>query len=165
VGETPEELRRFAIELRQAAEKRRARIAELEAEVEQLRKEAKASDILAATHEAWARALEEGRLPTAPNSGSLGADMQLLKIKFSRGAAIAKGRIEHPTKFQRALAKRGMSLPEWARARGKKVEKVKTWVKEGEAGRRIPRDEAEAIAKEFPDVPAVDSSWPKGIKD
>ena len=97
-------------------------------------------------------------------SGTLGTQMSTVDVSW--GAAIAKARRKAKWPFQRALDKAGKSLPEWARERGANVENAKSWLKQpGKGGRPVPRDWAKTIAKEFPSVPAVDKSWPNGIRD
>jgi hypothetical protein len=87
----------------------------------------------------------------------------------SRGAAIAAGKRKSNHPWPRALASAGLSVPEWARAQEKPkldAEVARSWLKApGKGGRTIPRVWAERIAREFPDVPAVDASWPNGIRD
>lgn len=101
-------------------------------------------------------------LHPSTESGTLGT-MQLEK---SWGAAIAAAKRKPRWPFARALDKAGISLPEWARARGAKVENVKSWLKNpGKGGRPVPRLWADRIAKEFPSVRAVPESWPNGIRD
>jgi hypothetical protein len=73
--------------------------------------------------------------------------------------------------FRRALMKRQMMVPDWARRQRNppvSVETVKNWLKPARK-RPIPEFWAKKIEAEFRDehgrseVPAVDSSWPHGI--
>lgn len=97
----------------------------------------------------------------------------------SAGAKKAWAKIKDALPFQVALYRRGLSLPEWARAQRKpslSVHTAKSWLKrKGRGGNRIPREWAERIAREFgevdaqgnlvsSEVPAVDASWPCGIR-
>lgn len=93
----------------------------------------------------------------------------------SAGANISAAKTKARLPFQRALIKRNLSLPEWARAQRKprlEVETAKSWVKKkGAGGRPCPRFWADRIAAEFVDaegkseVPAVKASWPSGIRE
>lgn len=90
----------------------------------------------------------------------------------SRGAAVAAAKAKSLWPLRRALTRRNLSVPEWAKIHGYKVEVVKSWLKAPESGgRRIPRPIAEAVEREFvaddgkSEVPAVAASWPAGIKD
>jgi len=116
------------------------------------------------------RRLTPGWLPSEPKSRKLGTmDAQ----ESNRGASVAAARTKDPLPFQLALFGRNSSVPQWAEAKGLEVEKVKSWVKRPKkGGRRIPREWALKIAREFVDpvtgqtlVPADESSWPSGIKD
>lgn len=76
--------------------------------------------------------------------------------------------------FRQALSKRGLSVPDWARRQVKPpigVETAKSWLKTRGRPRPCPEFWANRIAEEFYDkktdaseVPAVDASWPHGIK-
>lgn len=92
------------------------------------------------------------------------------------GANISAAKTKGRWPFQRALIKRNLSLPEWARAQKKphviEVETAKSWLKKSEkGGRKIPRSWADRIELEFRDekgrseVPATNASWPSGIAE
>lgn len=66
---------------------------------------------------------------------------------------------KHP--FAVALAERGSSVAEWARAHKLSRETVQFWV--AAKGRKIPRAYAEAIEKEL-GVPATAAVWKNGIR-
>ena len=93
----------------------------------------------------------------------------------SAGANISAAKSKARLPFQRALIKRNLSLPEWARAQRKpplEVETAKAWLKKTANGRRrIPRSWADRIEAEFldekkrPEVPATLASWPNGIAE
>jgi hypothetical protein len=75
---------------------------------------------------------------------------------------------KHP--FPRALEAAGMTVSAWALKHGHDRARVKSWFAEGDGGRRIPRDVAEAIEKEMgvdakkrPLVPATLATWKNGI--
>lgn len=145
---------------------RAARITELRAQIETMRAELirlareTAADVAGLTGEERAAFIG---LHSSTEPGTLGTQMQVEK---SWGAAIAAAKRKPKWPFARALDKAGISLPEWARLRGAKVENVKSWLKNpGKGGRPVPRVWAERIAKEFPKVPANPESWPNGIRD
>lgn len=94
----------------------------------------------------------------------------------SAGANISAAKTKGRWPFQRALIKRNLSLPEWARAQKKpnliEVETAKSWLKKpSKGGRKCPREWADRIEAEFKDergkseVPAVNASWPSGIRE
>jgi len=127
------------------------------------------------------RGLAEGgsgtrRLSSTVKKGTLGVP-KMEAQSASRGAKVSIARTESTWPFRQALHKRNLSLPEWARApeqrkRGLTVEAAKSWLKApSHGGRPCPRVWAERIAGEFLDsdtnaseVPAVDASWPNGIR-
>lgn len=168
---TPAEYRAQAASLRESAAEFRQRAEQLRAEAAEWEMRAVAALNLAAVQEAMARMAEEGALPSGSEPGTVGN--MLLRVQTgSRGAAISATMAKNGTAFQRALAMFGLSMPEWAESHGKKPNTVKSWVKHpSRGGRPIPREYAEAIAKEFVDprtgeslVPAVDTVWPNGIR-
>lgn len=87
----------------------------------------------------------------------------------SRGANISAAKTVNPWPWQKALQTRGLSIPEWVLAKGKKgprLETARSWVKaKGRGGRAIPALWAERLAEEFED-PALllPESWPCGIR-
>lgn len=90
----------------------------------------------------------------------------------SRAAKISatkSARRKRDLPFQKALQLAGKSVKEWADEQKDPPlddERARSWMKKpGRSGRAIPRAWADRIAKEFPSVPAVDESWPNGIKD
>jgi hypothetical protein len=103
----------------------------------------------------------------------MGTDMEANSPSPGANISAAKTKSRHP--FQRALIKRNLSLPEWARAQKKhpiEVETAKSWLKKPDkGGRKISRAWADRIEKEFkdekgrPEVPAVNASWPSGIRE
>jgi len=134
----------------------------------------------------WAREADEmdavsggsgtRRLSSTVKKGTLGVP-KMEAQSASRGAKVSIARTESTWPFRQALHKRNLSLPEWARApeqrkRGLTVEAAKSWLKApSHGGRPCPRVWAERIAGEFLDsdtnvseVPAVDASWPNGIR-
>lgn len=107
------------------------------------------------------------RLQGSAGLGTMGS-MEI--VAPSQGGAVSAGKTKEPTLFQKALHKRGMSLPEWVATKKKfhlKPEKAKSWVKKpGKGGRPVPRDWASRIAAEFGDPDLLDpESWPNGIRD
>lgn len=113
-------------------------------------------------------------LTATGHKGTVGTAMEA--VEPSRGAAIAVAKRKTKWPFPSALAARGLSLPEWARAQRKpalSTEVAKSWLKApGRGGRPVPRFWAERIAAEFSTaggaaslVPAVNDSWPNGIRD
>jgi hypothetical protein len=91
------------------------------------------------------------------------------KSRAAKISASKAGRLKTSLPWQRALQLEGITAQEWA-ARQKAPplggEKARSWMKKpGRGGHAIPRFWAERIAKEYPDVPAVDASWPSGIRD
>lgn len=90
----------------------------------------------------------------------------------SRAAKISatkSARRKRDLPFQKALQLAGKSVKEWADEQKDPPlddERARSWMKKpGRSGRAIPRAWADRIAKEFPSVPAIDESWPNGIKD
>lgn len=126
-----------------------------------------------------AAAGDEG-LKSIPTEDTVGISKMEAQATASAGAKKAWAKIQDALPFQVALFRRGMSLPEWARKQrrppisstpARSVETAKSWVKKrGHGGNRIPEEWAARIAKQFVDekgrseVPAVDASWPCGIR-
>lgn len=92
------------------------------------------------------------------------------------GARISASNTKHHWPFSVALHGKGLSPPAWARRqRNPRVSEAKvcSWLKSEYAhrGRQVPRYWADCIAAEFATedggslVPAVDASWPCGIKE
>lgn len=110
--------------------------------------------------------LSAERLPGEAVMGTMGSVNQ---VSLSQGGAVSAGKTKTPTRFQKALHKRGMSLPEWASTKKKfrlNPETAKGWVKRpGKGGRPIPREWADRIAREFGDPALLDpDNWPNGIR-
>lgn len=91
-----------------------------------------------------------------------------------RGASLSAARTIHHWPFSAALQAQGSFPAEWAERQRRPpvaTEVVRAWLKgKGKGGRRVPQFWAERIAAEFKDdrghsiVPALDSSWPCGVK-
>lgn len=84
-----------------------------------------------------------------------------------------KSRVVLKSRFRSALAKRGLTVPDWARAQTDPplaVETAKSWLRvKTPRPRPCPEFWAKKIEREFmtdgvSEVPAVDSSWPHGVK-
>lgn len=117
-------------------------------------------------------AAELERLSGASEVGTVGT--MHVQPDRSRGAAISAGKAQNSRQWplRKALTRRGLSVPEWARQTKRNVNVAKSWLKApGSGGRPIPRAEADAIATEFAgsrgksEVPAVNASWPCGIRE
>lgn len=153
-------------QLRQMADEADAQAAQLAAQATVLRKQAVEFRRLAAAG--------DERLRSIYPKDTLG--MKNMEARTpSPGAKKAWAKIQHYWPLQLALKRRGLSLPEWARAQRRpslSVETAKAWLKKrGHGGNRCPEDWALRVAAEFIDpatgvseVPAVDESWPCGIR-
>lgn len=127
----------------------------------------------AEAYEALAGVKERGLTGTYPEGTVDRTQMQASSP--SAGANISAAKSKDRLPFQRALIKRNLSLPEWARAQRRpavEVETAKSWVKRSAKGaRKVPRSWADRIAIEFVDdngrseVPATLASWPNGIDE
>lgn len=117
--------------------------------------------------------MEEAGLRAIGTKGTLGTtDMEAKSPSPGANIAAAKTKARYP--FQRALIKRNLSVPEYARAQKKpplEEETARSWVKKkGKGGRKVPGLWAKKIEAEFLDengkseVPARDASWPCGIR-
>jgi hypothetical protein len=154
---TPKELRALADTADDEAAKLAAQAATLRDQARKLRQLADAVDPLRSIH-------PKGNVE----------DTQMEAATPSAGAKKSRAKTRYHWPLQVALQKRNLSLPEWARAQRKprlEVEKAKTWLKpHGKGGNRCPEEWARRIAAEFvgtdgeSEVPAVDASWPCGIR-
>ncbi len=114
-----------------------------------------------------------GPLQNMSHEGTLGTN-PMESNSPSAGANISAAKTKTRLPFTLALHKRNLSLPEWARAQRKpgiEEETARAWCKApGKGGRKIPREWAERIEKEFVDengkteVPANKRSWPNDIR-
>ncbi|MEP6652068.1 MAG: hypothetical protein ABJA82_01850 [Myxococcales bacterium] len=73
--------------------------------------------------------------------------------------------------FPRTLKAHGSDVEKWAREKGLPIKRVRSWFASGDGARRIPRDIAESIEREFgadqagvPVLPATLFTWPNGIR-
>lgn len=103
-------------------------------------------------------------IPTPMEAQTIIAPGRATKISASK-----VGRFKKTLPFYMALQAANKTEASWA-AEQKKPEvgvgKVRSWMKRpGHGGNAIPRFWANRIAAEFPSVPAVDASWPSGIRD
>jgi hypothetical protein len=107
---------------------------------------------------------DNGTNEPTPMEAQVAIQSRAAKISGAKAA-----RLKTSLPWQKALQLVGLSAQEWAAKQQKPPlggEKARSWMKRpGRGGRPIPRFWAERIAKEFPDVPAVDASWPSGIRD
>lgn len=107
------------------------------------------------------------RLQEGAAIGTMGS---METVAPSPGGAVSAGKTKFPTPFQKALHKRGLSLPGWVVTKKKfhlKLETAKGWVKRpGKGGRPVPRLWADRIAAEFGEPTLADpDNWPNGIRD
>ena len=96
------------------------------------------------------------------------------RLSLQINARVSAGKVQQDLPFYAALHLRELSPPAWARQQRRprvSVETVRNWLKApGRGGRKIPEFWAKRIAAEFVDrsghsmVPAVDASWPSGIR-
>lgn len=126
---------------------------------------------MADTYERWAKRMERGEvsidltLPEEPHHNRTEMQALVPLIRYRRGRPSAS---KHA--FVLALEEREGSIAAWAEDNGLTRERVKGWVAKGAASRRIPREWAEKIEREFTPkgskksaVPATLATWPQGI--
>ena len=115
-----------------------------------------------------ADALEEAAAKFEAAEGLPGQDkvrtvhrMEMRTLSKPRGPG-RPSESDHP--FVLALAKKGLTVVQWAAKHGYKEETVRSWYKKKRhEQRKIPRDAAALIEKEL-GVPADESAWPQGLK-
>lgn len=70
--------------------------------------------------------------------------------------------IVSPHPFAQALKAKGLTVTEWAADKGLNRSRVKSWMLDGDGGRPIPEEWAEAIRREFG---VSRAAWKNGIRD
>lgn len=138
-------------------------VAEMKAEAARLRDEARRLRLDAATCDFMAGEYEDAAAKglTITNDRAINGHMSqapnVLDVLRSQRSAGRKTYSKHP--FPRALERANLTMTEVATLLNTHRSTVKSWLH-----RKIPRRQAEAIAKLLPDLPATEKSWPAGIK-
>ncbi len=147
----PADLRRKAAELRERAT--------------QLILEAELYERTAQAKEALSR---RSASPRTTDSGTVGAEATLraatTEQEGQRRQRIASATLKNDHPFPRAVQARYLSVADWAEKHGFDAKSVRSWYYGGAAARSIPAHAAELIAREFPELPATDETWPNGIQ-